>query len=361
MKKMNSCKALDYILRKWIPIILAWLMIPVSGAMKIWPDGKLAIASGRFPIVRGKYIGYIPYVANRPLDKKDERILRVIISIHGMDMDAVNTLKAAEIAAERIRESRSTLIIAPQFLREGYVSRVAANVLTWKEKSFWGGQSNPAAGFPIAVSSFEVLDDILREITTSKKYPHLQKVVLWGHSAGGQMVQRYAAAGLFPDEIRDKVEIRYVVMNPSTYVYPDGERPVLSGEGKTRFASPSWKFRNKICPAYNDWGTGYSQRESYPYMDNQSRWRMRKRYRKNHVSILAGSEDVYRDPYLAVDCAADIQGSNRLDRARNFYSYILEYYGNQIRQYHSFDVVPGAGHDALSMLVSDVGMSRVFF
>ncbi len=352
---------LNLIFSRGIPIILAWAMILVLGSVEIWPDGKLAIASGRFPVVRGKHIGYIPYAANRPLDKKDEKILRVIISVHGMDTDAVNILKAAEIAAEKIRESGSTLIMAPQFLREGYASGIEANVLTWKEKSFWGGQSNPVAGFPIRVSSFEILDDILREITTRKKYPHLQKVVLWGHSAGGQMVQRYAVAGLFPDEIREKVELQFVVMNPSTYVYPDGERPVLSGNGKTQFASPRWKFRNGICPGYNDWGTGYSQRASYPYMDNQSRWSMRKRYGKNRVSILAGGEDVYHDPYLAMDCAANIQGSNRLDRARNFYSYILEYYGNRIIQYHSFDIVPGVGHSVLPMLESDVGMSRVFF
>ena len=48
------------------------------------------------------------------------------------------------------------------------------------------------------VSSFAVLDALLQMLSDRQHWPALDLVVLAGHSAGGQFVQRYAVAGRAP-------------------------------------------------------------------------------------------------------------------------------------------------------------------
>src|SRR5262249_51528255 len=53
-------------------------------------------------------------------------------------------------------------------------------------------------------------------------FPNLKLIVVTGHSAGGQFTHRYAAATHVEKQIR--IPMRYVVANPSTYLYLDETR-----------------------------------------------------------------------------------------------------------------------------------------
>ena len=52
----------------------------------------------------------------------------------------------------------------------------------------WGGNSSDA--LDTTISNFQVYDEMLRKLADKKSYPDLERVVLFGHSAGGQTYQR---------------------------------------------------------------------------------------------------------------------------------------------------------------------------
>ena len=77
-------------------------------------------------------------------------------------------------------------------------------------------------------------------------FPNLKTVVVVGHSAGGQFVNRYAAGGAgCPNPL---VEVRYVIMNPSSYLYVDDLGPIVD-----RFlASSSSETAYNVVPDWTD-------------------------------------------------------------------------------------------------------------
>jgi len=85
---------------------------------------------------------------------------------------------------------------------------------------YWGGGSGNTGKGP---SMFEVFDDVMTTLFDRTLYPRLERIIIIGHSAGAQLVQRYAIfsslAHTFP--------IEYYVANPSSLAYLDQTRPVL--------------------------------------------------------------------------------------------------------------------------------------
>lgn len=98
-----------------------------------------------------------------------------------------------------------------------------------------GAQSDPrccgnknGTGIIKTVSSFDVLDQMLGILTDRDLYPNLNKISILGHSAGGQMVQRYAIMSLlaaaYDEDDVDWIDMQFVVANPSSYTYLDERR-----------------------------------------------------------------------------------------------------------------------------------------
>ena len=87
------------------------------------------------------------------------------------------------------------------------------------------------------MSSFEVLDKIITLLY--KKNPYIKELVIIGHSAGGQFVNRYSAGNRMHQNILQnyKTNIRYIVVNPSSYLYFNEERPIE--KSSTRFEKPT--------------------------------------------------------------------------------------------------------------------------
>nr|GFC73418.1 hypothetical protein [Tanacetum cinerariifolium] len=61
------------------------------------------------------------------------------------------------------------------------------------------------------ISSFVVIDHILKRLSDSKLFPNLKEIVIAGHSGGAQVVQRYALIGGKEDVLLKKegIKLRY--------------------------------------------------------------------------------------------------------------------------------------------------------
>src|SRR5206468_4029883 len=132
---------------------------------------------------------------SHPLGAKSPAIARVLVIIHETERDARSAYGIALAAAARVRALNDTLIIAPRFSsNDGDVCRdhLAPREVNWPCL----GDSWRSGGLAVgsAVSSFDLLDEILRRVSMREVFPNLKSIVVAGHSAGGQFVTRYAMA-----------------------------------------------------------------------------------------------------------------------------------------------------------------------
>lgn len=117
--------------------------------------------------------------------------------------------------------------------------------LKWGE----GGPSRTPVGSQ--TSSFEALDALLAFHADATTFPHVQRIIVGrcdlafirlltgsrlsfdnvvGHSLGAQLVQRYSLLGKGLDTSASRrVDLAFVVMNPSTYLYLDESRTYKYG------------------------------------------------------------------------------------------------------------------------------------
>src|SRR6476620_12717746 len=85
------------------------------------------------------------------------------------------------------------------------------------------------------ISAFDFMDEIVRQLANKKNFPNLRKIVVAGHSAGGQFVSRYEMANKIHGTAG--VAMSYVVANPSTYAWPSAIRPTSSGNADSATAN----------------------------------------------------------------------------------------------------------------------------
>ena len=86
------------------------------------------------------------------------------------------------------------MVVAPQFLTRADTRAFSlpAPTLAWTQEGWKGGEP---ARQPAPISSFTALDALLAHFADRGLYPALSTVVVIGHSAGAQLLQRYAVAG----------------------------------------------------------------------------------------------------------------------------------------------------------------------
>lgn len=179
----------------------------------------------------------------------------------------------------------------------------------------------------------------------------LKTITVTGHSAGAQLVQRYAAGTRLPDELLARgIRTRFVVANPSSYLYFDADRPAagLPPEALAR-----------ACRRYNHYKYGLAGLNAY--LADAGPEAIRERYQHRDVTYLLGALDCLagmRD--LDESCAARLQGAHRLERAKTFMRHLHAVYGAEIAARHRLVVVPGIGHDSRGIYCSELGLATVF-
>jgi parallel beta-helix repeat protein/predicted outer membrane repeat protein len=345
--------------RLYINILFYTLVIglaPISSS-----EPKIPLCSERFPVMAGDVELPFPYSSSRPLYQEDPNVERFLFSIHGVGSDAEMYLNRGLDAAKKTPSAlNKTLVIAPQFLTtDDYGASIPPGTLYWGSSRFWGGLSIAAADLGAQVSSFIVLEQILEHVSDPALFPNVKVIVLAGHSGGGQMVNRFAASNQFDNKVAKPlcIHMRYVVMNPSSYVYFSSERVVP--ETTDKFEIPSSETVN-FCSHYNNYGYGLESLW-FPYLSEIGADTIRLQYPERNVIYLLGSED--NDPNsdgLDRSCAAMLQGNHRLERGTIYFNYLQYYYGDIILDNQTLQVVPDAGHSGRAMMTSDIGIKYLF-
>ncbi len=309
----------------------------------------------------------LPYCSTVPIDQRNENIRRIVFSIHGVATNAETYFQNMVRAAEKVPGALdNTLIIAPQLMTAAYAATVPIGTtdIFWRTSAerFWGGQSGSMDDHPraVSISSFEVFDRLLADLTNPAVFPNLEIVVVAGHSGGGQFTNRYGASNQVDDLVRQRgVHIRYIVSNPSTYVYLTDERVLADSRTRDEFAVPS-NDAVADCPAFDTYGSGLDGLEAWPYLEQVGIDRIRREYGQRDVVYLKGMND--NDPEgaaLARGCAAMLQGAQRLDRGITYFNYIEHFYGPDGHR-HRIAFAPQVGHDHAGMWASEPGLLHIF-
>src|SRR5213593_923208 len=283
-----------------------------------------------------------------PLDAKNEKITRALIMVHGAGRDADNYFRTAVAAAFLAGALDDTVVISPRFASNdgrGCRDTMAANEINWS----CSGDSWRSGGFassPNQVTSYDLMDEILRRLGRKEIFPNIKAVVLSGHSAGGQYVTRYEMANKVNDNLG--IPITYVVSNPSSYAYLDPERPSGANNELRAFGDA----RN--CTTYDSWPYGLKNRTGYTAKISDDL--LKKQLASRPVTYLLGELDILPLGGFDSSCPAMAQGPTRLARGQTFASYVNTKYKAQ----HKAVVVPLCGHNARCMFTAEVALPILF-
>jgi hypothetical protein len=293
--------------------------------------------------------GTVPVYSTNPLNADAAGITRVVIVVHGESRNAKSNWSSAVKAARMAAVTGATLIVGPQFLvpQDIAAKGLPASVLRWKLHDWSRGW--PALS-PVPASGFEVLDRLLGHFADRARYPDLRTVVLVGHSAGAQLVQRYAAVGHGEQALTAlRIHTRYVVVEPSSFLYFDDLRPSAAGGFKA--VNPA------ICPGATLWR--YGLENAPPYVSGQSAQAIEAAYAARDVVYLAGTAD--NDPEhseLDRSCGGELQGSDRLSRSVSYMNYMRMRHPTNLHQ--RLVLVPGADHDSKHVLANSCSLPVLF-
>ncbi len=301
----------------------------------------------------------IPYLTNRDLTVPNNDISSAVVVIHGNNRNAdVYFENMSTAAAMRPGVTNTTVIVAPQFLTEEDIDfhNLDEEHLYWTSGGWKSGSNsrdeatNPR---PERIPSYAVLDSLMIQIATN--FPNLRSLIFTGHSAGGQVATRYAATSLIFETLRDQFQVcaKFIVANPSSYVYMD-ERRIVDGT-TNQFAAPD----ASDCLDYNEWKYGLSDLFTYP--SNTGATKIRNLLKSRRVVYLLGEDDNNpNSSSLDTSCPAMLQGKHRLERGVIYFNHLQDYYGEEILEFQSLDTVPDAGHSNLEMYTSDIGLFHLF-
>ena len=285
-----------------------------------------------------------------PLDRKNESIRRVMIMVHGAGRDADNYFRTAVAAAFLAGALDDTLVISPRFASNGGGCQdvLAANEISWpcNGDSWRSGGATDKEG---KLTSYDFADAILGKAANRNVFPNLKAIVVSGHSAGGQFVNRYEMANRVHDTLG--VPITYVVANPSSYAYLDAKRPAAGANGATEFRAFS-DARN--CTTYDRWPYGIQNRTGYSsrLTDEQLKTQLVAR----PTTYLVGELDTLPLAGFDSSCPAMAQGANRNLRGQAWGKYVNDTLG----AHHTTRVVPLCGHNARCMFTADPVLALLF-
>ncbi len=299
---------------------------------------------------------FVPYAASHSFTEPNPRITRILFSIHSSGYDAIQYFNNAQQAASRVRGALDqTLIVAPQFYEQSVIPHAIPEGLLFWRSSPYRGSARSAIGPDskvISLSAYAVVDEWLGRLVDSGNFPNVREIVMVGHSAGGQFVQRYAMVGRYQN---DRIQFRYVVSAPSSYAYPSAERYSVA---KRSFVVPDASTVEQ-CPKYNHWGYGLD--EPYGYFADVDATKITESYASKRVFYLVGQNDANPDDdTLGKSCGAMMQGAHRLQRMQVFQSFLQFKYGKAITRHHKFAVVPKVGHYGFGTMTSAAGLQALF-
>jgi len=292
----------------------------------------------------------LPYESNYSINKTNKKIKRLILAIHSSNYNADLYVNNTHKVATLLHKEKTSLILAPQFITKSLLSK-KSDFLHWQTYPFLGSSRAIYKGEKVRVSAFEVLDSLINKIIQSKQFENLKQVVLLGHSAGAQFVNRYAA---YKGSNSYSLPIRYIVMAPSSYLYFDKMR---SKKGyKNKFEIPSVE-----SVKYNKWAFGLEKLYEVHRRNKVDGSKMIENYKSCEVIYLVGSKDNDpNDATLSKKYGAILQGAHRLQRAKTYYRYLQKFYTKEIMKKQHFHIIKGVGHSSKALISSSIAKKYIF-
>ena len=302
--------------------------------------------------------------ASYPLDVPNASITRALVMVHGAGRNADHYFETSLAAGFLAGALDNTIIIAPRFIAS--TDKPSANEVMWPERGEnWrsGGMSptNPT------LSSFGFMDDIVRKLADKKTFPNLTKIVIAGHSAGGQFVTRYEMVNKVHDT--PGVSLSYVVANPSSYAWPVALRPLPTGDADpanadkealgpngekvhTQFSYGA--FDTTRAPSYNRWPAGLENLTGYAA--GMSVDQLTRQLVARPTTYLLGQVDVL--PLGGFDSSpnAMAQGPTRRARGEAFFNYVTQTLGAK----HNAIIVSECGHNDRCVFTTNAVLPVIF-
>ena len=273
----------------------------------------------------------------------DSLVTQAVIVVHGVDRNANDYFSNMNDAATLAGRSLSTIVIAPQFQTSD--DTPTADEPVWTSSGWRAGDLSSSTGPLPRISSYAAIDTILARLSNRTKFARLARIVVVGHSAGGQLVHRYAATSRIASSLSD-IPIRYIAANPSTWLYLGPERGAGNG-----FAIPA---SAADCADYDDWHYGLQSRNTYANAVTVTL--LKQNLVSRDVIVMLGTADTLTAD-LDVSCGADLQGPRRYQRGLTLMNYMNALNpGNG----HRLVTVVGVGHSSSAMFTSGDGRRAIF-
>lgn len=328
--------------------------------VRVLPRYRLCNAQGiehvqGLPVVPGAKLAY--YSSHGPIETiMDSSIDMALVMIHGSGRNADDYFCSVSAAVELQTNYSNVLLITPRFYSESDQRDEQGSFLFWKDEGDGPWRYGADSLAPARVSSYTALDKLVESIW--KQLPTLKKLVVAGHSSGGQTVQRWTL--LTSSWVSGRMHS--VVANPSSFAYLT----------PLRFIEGDWSLPSEdiTCPRYNEWEWGLDDggEMEVPYREVALRntTHVIERFRDRRVFYLAGSQDrcnVSSTPGwchshgMETTCMDELQGSNRFERSARYVSSLrrLGFWKGHVRR-----VVQDVGHDHALMFQSPEGLEGVF-
>jgi pimeloyl-ACP methyl ester carboxylesterase len=302
--------------------------------------------------------------ASYALDTPNSAVTRALIMVHGAGRNADHYFATATAAGFLAGALDNTVIIAPRLIASP--DKPAANEVVWPNgNNSWrsGGMSpsNPT------LSSFDFIDEIVRKLADKKTFPNLTKIVVAGHSAGGQVATRYAMANKVHDT--RGVTITYVVANPSSYAWPAAVRPLPTGDADPAAADKEalgddgekvhtnftfGPFDATKLPNYNHWPAGLENLAGYT--GQMTADQLKKQLVERPTTYLLGQVDVLPLGGFDSSPTAMAQGPTRRARGEAFYKYVKDTLAARANAI----IVPECGHNDRCIFTTDMVLPVIF-
>ncbi len=311
------------------------------------------------------------------LDVRNEKITRALVMIHGTNRDADNYYRNALASAFLGNALEDTVVIAPRIASNdrGCQDKLAGNEVSYS----CGGDSWRSGGTASnndKLTSFDFIDEVLRKLARKEIFPNLKHIVVAGHSAGGQFVNRYEMANQVHEKLG--VPVSYIVANPSSYAYPDSTRPtaadwpvtagapgyvpeLLAGrggrgsEGETPGGAAFRPFGDgRNCTTYDQWPYGFQHRSGYTARLTDDE--LKKQLVSRPTTYLVGELDILPLGGFDSSCPAMAQGPTRLARGLAFNKFVNQKLG----AHQEAVIIPECGHNARCMFTDEKALPIVF-
>ena len=304
------------------------------------------------------------FYSTHSLETPNTAVTRALIMVHGAGRNADHYFATAVAAGFLAGALDNTIILSPRLIASP--DKPQPNEIMWPN----GGNSWRAGGMSPThptISSFDFVDELVRKLANKKNFPNLTKIVVAGHSAGGQYATRYEMANKLHGTLG--VTMTYVVANPSSYAWPASVRPLPTGDAdpagadKEALGPNGEKLHTQFTygpfdatkvPNFNRWPAGLDSLAGYT--GKMTADQLKKQLVDRPTTYLLGQVDVL--PLGGFDSlpTAMAQGPTRRARGEAFFKYVNETLGAK----HNAIIVPECGHNDRCIFTTDIVFPVIF-